>query len=289
MSPQKKATVVSTVTAFFLIVIKLTVGLMTGTVVVIASAIDSLLDMVVSIFNFFAIKTAEKPSDEKFNYGRGKIEAIAAVFEGSIITLSGVYIIYEAIKKIMDNRPTEQLDISIAVMVVSLVVTAILVSYLNRIAKKTDNLVIKSDALHYKSDLFSNGGIIISLIIIKFTSISLIDPIVSIGIAIYIMYSAYAIVKEGFMMLMDKALDNDIVENIKSIISNTSDEVTSFHHLKTRQSANIYFVDVHIVFHEKILLRDAHTVSDKIEYQIYKINPDVEWEINIHLDPRDDS
>ncbi len=100
MSPQKRATLVSSSVATLLVTIKLVLGVASGSVAVLASAIDSLLDMLVSIFNFFAIKKSEEHPDDEYHYGKGKIQAIAAVIEGTIITISGIYIIYEAIKKI---------------------------------------------------------------------------------------------------------------------------------------------------------------------------------------------
>ncbi len=288
MTLQKKATVVSSLVAFGLAVIKLIFGLISGSVAVLASAIDSLLDLGISLFNYFAIKNSEMPADDTFNYGRGKIEAIAGVIEGTVITLSGLFIFYQSIDNIIKEKVLTALDQSLIVMTISFLVTLALVLFLNYVAKKTDNLVIRSDALHYKTDLYSNGIILISLCVITFTGFFLIDSILGIVISLYIIYSAFGIIKEGVLNLMDVALDDGVVEQITSIIEN-SKNVTDYHNLRTRASGSVNFVDVHLVFNEQMLLRHAHSISDEIERKIKRIDPEREWIFNMHLDPHDDS
>ncbi len=288
MTLQKKATIVSSSVAVTLVVIKLIVGIISGSVAVLASAIDSGLDLAVSLFNLFAVTNAEKPADEKFNYGRGKIEAIAAVIEGVIITASGIYIFYEAIQKMINAEPVTHLDISIGVMLISIVVTGALVMFLNHVAKVTQSMVIKSDALHYKTDLLSNAAILVSLAVIYFTEFYLIDAILGILIAVYIVYSAFELIQEGVLVLLDVSLDDEIVRKIKDVIE-SEPGVTDYHWLKTRKAGNDYFVDVHLVFTPDISLLEAHRIGDNVEAKIKTIDPKADWMINIHLDPYDDS
>ncbi len=292
MTLQKKATLVASATAFFLIIIKLTVGIMTGTVVIIASAIDSALDFLISLFNSYAVTKSQKPMDAEYNYGRGKIEGLASMTEGLVIIASGIFIIYAAIQKLIGGEPTTQLGLSLAVMAVSIAATSSLVVFLNTVYKKTNSLIIKSDALHYKSDLYTNLGIIVSLVLIYFSNWHFIDPIVSIAIAFYIIYSALGIVKEGLEMLLDKALEHETVEKIESIIQSHIDAkeciISGYHQLKTRKSGSVNFVDVHLVFNDKVLLRDSHELADHIEERIIGIHPSESWIINIHQDPYDD-
>ncbi|MGE3592285.1 MAG: cation diffusion facilitator family transporter, partial [Arcobacter sp.] len=131
MTSQKKATVVSSSVAAVLTLIKLVIGFASGSVAVLASAVDSVLDMFVSIFNYFAISKSEKPADKTFNYGRGKIEALASVIEGTIITISGLFLLYQAVKKAILGEVSQYLDISIYVMIISLIITISLVNYIN--------------------------------------------------------------------------------------------------------------------------------------------------------------
>ncbi|NPA74244.1 MAG: cation transporter [Epsilonproteobacteria bacterium] len=288
MTLERKATIVSSTVATILILIKLTIGILSGSVSVLASAIDSVLDLIVSAFNLFAITKAEEPADEEFNYGRGKIEALAAVIEGTVITVSGLYIFYESIRKAIKKETVELLGVSIWVMIASLVLTIGLVIFLNMVAKKTNNLVIRSDALHYKTDIYSNGAILLALVLIKITGIQIIDSIFGVAIAIYIIYSAYSIIKEGVLMLLDVALDKELVEKIQDIII-SENGVTDYHFLKTRRSGKTNFVDVHVVMTPDISLVEAHNISDSIEEKIKELDKESDWSITIHLDPYDDS
>lgn len=166
----KKAVIVASLTAFTLAIIKLIGGFMTGSLTVLSSSIDSLLDFFVSIINFFAIKKSMQGDDEKYHYGYGKIEGLAALLEGLFIIASGLFITYFAIKKFLSNDDfTIDADTSLIFMIISIIFTIGIVWYLNKVAKTTNNLVIKSDALHYKTDLFTNIGIIITILVIKFT------------------------------------------------------------------------------------------------------------------------
>lgn len=288
MTLQKKATVVASSTATLLIVLKLFVGIMSGSVAVLASAIDSVLDLIVSAFNYFAITKSEQPANQKFNYGKGKIEALAGVIEGTIITISGLFIFYEAIRKAINQHEILHLDISIGVMLASLLITLLLVSFLNYVAKKTGSMVIKSDALHYKTDLLSNGAVLLSLVVVHMTNWHLVDTITGIAIAVYIIHSAYQIIKDGVYILLDAALEEEVVEHIKAIIVSEK-EISDFHYLKTRKSANTNFVDVHLVFSPGISLLRAHHAGDRIEEKIKALIPNETWVINAHLDPYDDS
>lgn len=287
MSLVKIATLVSTLTALILMIIKLTIWIISWSIAVLSSAIDSMLDMFVSVFNYFAVSNSEKNPDNEFNYGRWKIEAIAALFEWLVITLSWLYILYESVIKIINNEKIWYLWIWLVVMLVSVFVTFWLVTFLDYVAKKTNNLVIKSDSLHYKTDLYSNAWILVWLVLIYYTWINYIDWIIWIFIAIYIIYSAYTLIKKWFLLLLDIALEKEEVDKIKEIIKSQK-LVTWFHELKTRQSWNTKFVEVHIVFNPEIKLIDAHRISDHIEYTIPKIDTMHTREILVHMDPYDD-
>jgi len=288
MRIEKKATIISSTTAALLVIFKLAVGIMSGSVAVLASAIDSLLDLSVSVFNFFALHQSERVPDETFNFGRGKLEAVASVIEGTIISISGLFILYTAIDKIITPRTIQYMDASIAVMGFSIIVTALLVLFLGRVAKRSKNLVIRADALHYKTDLFSNGAILFSLIIIEFSNFQLIDPLLGIGIAAYMIYSAFPILKEGLMMLLDISLNNEEIARINAMLGRNL-QINGFHHLQTRRAGSDVFISVHLVFNDDTLLLDAHRVSDQIESMMRMLFPNDRVHPFIHIDPYDDS
>lgn len=287
MSSQKKATLVSSSVATLLVLVKLVIGIASGSVAVLASAIDSLLDMAVSLFNFFAINKSEEDPDAEYQYGKAKIEAIAAVIEGTVITVSGLYIIYAALKKLAEGTVTTLLSPSIFAMIFSIIVTYFLVQYLLSVAKKTGSLVIKADALHYKTDLWSNAAVLLALGLVSFTGLDSIDALFGLGIGIYIIYSAYGIIVEGIEILLDKSLEGDVVAKIGEIISNHP-EVTSYHWLKTRSDGTTNFVEFHMVLRPSMYLLEAHRVAEEVEDQMRALERKKRWIITPHLDPYDD-
>ena len=288
ISSEKKATIVSSSVAAVLTLLKLTVGILSGSVAVLASAVDSVLDLFVSIFNYFAISNSEKPADDQFNYGRGKIEALASVIEGTIITISGLFLLYQAIDKYLNDKVSSMGETSIIVMLISLFITIGLVAYLNAVAKKTNNMVIKADALHYKTDVWTNIAVLISLLGVYFTSYEIIDVIIGGAISIFIIYSAYELIEDGVLVLLDSSLDEETTQSITEILV-SEPKVNDYHFLKTRTAGQNNFVDVHLVFDCIITLMEAHRVSDKIEDKIEQLDKSKFWIINIHLDPYDDS
>jgi cation diffusion facilitator family transporter len=288
MRLEKKATVVSTSVAMFLVIIKMTVGILSGSIAVLASAIDSLLDLTVSIFNYFALHNAEKDPDDNFNFGRSKIEPLAAVIEGTIISLSAIFILYEALIKITHPRDMEFIGISIFIMICSIIITTLLVAYLNYVAKKTDNMVIKADALHYKTDIFSNLAVLLALTLVSISGENIIDPILGIAIGIYMIFSAMPIIKEGILMLLDAALSHDDLKKITDVM-NSQKETSNYHNLQTRESGSHIFISVHIVFNVSISLYDAHLISDKLEIKLKKLFEEKKVHVLIHMDPYDDS
>lgn len=288
MRIEKKATLISSSVAFILVTLKLTVGVISGSVAVLASAIDSLLDLVVSAFNYFALHNSDKEPDEKFNFGRRKLEPLAAVIEGTIISLSALFILYEAISKMVQGSPITHLNASLVVMIASIVITAGLVLFLNYVAGKTGNMVIKADALHYKTDLLSNGAVLASLAFISLTDYTLIDPILGVGISGYMLYSAFPLIKEGILMLLDAALDPQSVHKINKLLNSYLD-ISGHHDLRTRQSGSDIYISVHIVFSISTSLYDAHLVGDRIELALQSLFPDHTVHSLIHLDPYDDS
>lgn len=287
ISPQKKATIVSSFVAFLLVSVKLAVGILSGSVALLASAIDSLLDATVSLFNFFAIHKTEEDPTHNFQYGKGKIQGIASVIEGTLIILSGLFIIYVGVEKLITKETTKLLLPSIGVMIFSIIVTFLLVKYLLAVAKDTDNIVIKSDALHYKTDLWSNAIVLVALGLVWITDIQAIDALLGISIGIYIIYSAIGIVIEGTKILLDHAIPVEQVEEINNIL-NSHPEVTSHHWLKTRTDGSVNFVEFHMVLRPNMLLLEAHRIAEQVEDKIMALDKLKRWVITPHFDPYDD-
>ena len=156
-----------------------------------------------------------------------------------------------------------------------------------RIARETDSIVIKADALHYKTDLWSNAAVLLALVLVYLTDLDFIDAIFGLGIGVYIIYSAYEIIVEGVEILLDRALDGEIVAEIGEIISNHP-EVTSYHWLKTRTDGSTNFVEFHMVLRPNMLLLEAHRIADEVEEKIMVLEANKKWVITPHFDPYDD-
>jgi len=287
LSSERVATVVATSTATLLAIVKLIVGILSNSVAVLASAIDSILDMGISILNFFAIKKAEEHPNEVFPYGKGKIQAIAGVIEGTIITISGLFIIYEAIKKILYEKETQYLNASLGIMLFSILATWLLLRYLLKVANESGNIVIKADALHYKTDLWSNMAVVIALLITYITGWSWVDGLFGLGVGIYIVYSAYEIIQDGVMILLDSSLPSDIVAKIGEIIANHP-KVNGYHWLKTRTDGMRNYLEFHLVLNPEMTLEEAHKIAEELEHKIATLEPNRGWVITPHFDPYDD-
>lgn len=283
----KKAIIVANITAIVLVIIKSVVWIMTWSLALLSSALDSILDFFVSLFNLYVIKTSNDKDNSLYNYWKWKIQWIWAVLEWAIVWFSWISLIYFAINKIIDWWVIEKLDFSIYVMIVSIIITWALVSYLSKVAKKTNNLTVRADTLHYKTDLLTNLWIIISLVLIKVSWYMIIDSIVAIIIWVYILTSSKWIITEWYHMLMDRKLDEEVLSKVIDIITSTDKRVNSYHYLNSRKSWDDIFIDFHLVLDKDISLFDAHYIWDKIELEITNFLENAK--VLIHLDPYDDS
>ncbi|ECR2308873.1 cation transporter [Campylobacter jejuni] len=288
MSLQKKATLVASLCAIVLALVKFIIGLTSGSVAVLSSAIDSLMDFAISAFNFLALKKSSQKANENYNFGFSKIEALMGLLEGVFIVGVGVFIFYESILKIYYKEEIKDLNSSIYVMIFALVMTFFLVLFLNYVAKKTKSLIIESDALHYKTDFLTNACTFGALVLIYFTNLHIIDAIFGIVISLYTAFSAFKIIKKALAFLMDEALPKEQVDKICTLISNNP-EIISYHELKTRKTPSCNYLSVHLVFCPIISLLNAHKISDEIEEGVRKMFENEKWDIQIHLDPYDDA
>lgn len=288
---EKKAPIIATFVAFFLALVKFIVWIMSGSVALLSSAVDSLLDTWVSIFNFFAINFALEPADKEHPYGHWKMEGIAATIEWTIITLSWFYIVYESIKKIINPEPIAYINWTLLVMLISIIATWWLVYFLNYVYKKTNNIVIKGDSLHYKMDLFTNIAVIITLsVLFFFPFLAWIDWVVGLFIWLYIINEAYNLIKQWINLLLDKVLDEH--KKVKIVIEKylENKKIISYHCLKTRAwGSNDKFVEFHFVMNPKTTILESHILWDKIEEEIKMIDNQSNWHVVWHVDPYDDS
>lgn len=280
---KKKAASVSITASLILFCIKITFGLLTNSLSIIASAIDSFLDLSASVINFFSIYHSSKPADEDHKYGHEKAEAIAALFQGIIIITSSLFLVFEALKRLNKNIILDQLDKGIVVMIISLFVSFFLSRYLKAVAVKTESIALHADSFHFKTDLYTNITIITGLIIVKITGLNTLDSIITILVAAYIIYSTYEIIKNSIDVLMDRELSNDKLSIIESTIKDHSKDIKGFHKLRTRNTGSTKFIEFHLEVNKELSFIEAHDLSEEIIKELEIKIPNSE--IIVHVDP----
>ena len=266
-----------------LVIIKTVFGFLTNSVSILASAADSFLDLTASSVNYFSIRKSEEPPDHDHRFGHGKAEGLAGIFQCFVIGISSLYIIYLSIDKLIHGGDIRSVDLGIFVIAFSIVVSLILARYIKSVSKETESIALGADSLHYQVDVYTNVGIIIALIIIKFTGLTILDPIISIIIALLILWSARDIVMQSVNILMDRELPEDVVSNIEKIIMSYEPEVKSFHKLKTRNAGSIKFIEFHVVMDHKLTFVRSHDLAEEIVAEIKKQVPNSE--VTVHVDP----
>ncbi len=281
----KLASVASVITASFLIVVKLVAWYLTGSVSLLASLVDSVMDSFASVINLVAIRYALQPADEEHRFGHGKAEPLAGLAQAAFIAGSAIFLILHAIDRLRFPHQIEQIGIGIAVMVLAIVLTVVLLAIQHYVIKRTDSTAIKADSLHYKTDLLTNLSILLALYL-STLGWTWADPVFAIAVAIYIFYSAFHIGHEAFQQLMDRELPDEILEKIQATAMSHA-AVLGTHELRTRQSGHTRFVQLHLELDENLSLKQAHRIADEVELEIKVFLPGAE--VLIHQDPTDDS
>ena len=274
----------SILAAAFLILIKSGTGWLTGSIAVWASLLDSAMDIFASTINYFAVRAAARPPDDDHAYGHGKAESLAGLFQAAVITLSGLFLIREAIKRMFQPQPTQAESFGVATMLIAIIVSIALVARLRRVAKLTDSPALSADAVHFASDVWTNGGVLLALLLISLTGWNMIDPLISIAISIYILASALSVGRESVDVLMDRRLPPDVDEQVAEIVSRFRNEgVHGFHDLRTRRSGSQKFIDLHLEVDRGQTLEEAHATSVSILRTIEAEIPRAK--VQIHTDP----
>ena len=277
----KQVTYASVATAIILIIAKGIAWYLSGSVSILASLIDSLMDSFASIINLFAVRYALMPADEDHPYGHGKAEPLAGLAQASFIAGSAFFLIFNAVDRLQNPHVLTYGNAGIAVMVFSIIVTFLLVLYQRHVVRITNNLAIKADSLHYVTDLLSNFSILIALYL-TIKGYLWADAVFAILIAIYIFKSAFEIGNNSFQQLMDKKLDEGTEALILKTINETPDAL-GFHDFRTRQSGKDKFIQFHLELDDRLSLLKAHEIADGLEKKLMALIPDAE--IIIHEDP----
>ncbi|MCA1926912.1 MAG: cation diffusion facilitator family transporter [Calditerrivibrio sp.] len=271
--------------ASILAICKLVVAIYSGSLAVFSSALDSLLDILSSMVNYFALKTAETPPDENHPFGHGKFEALAAFVQSIIIFLTGAYLLWRSFQNFVNKVEISDVNASIFIMVFSVIMTMILSIILRYYAKKFNSNVILTDSMHYEIDLVTNLGVLFSLLFAKYFEFHSIDYIVSSIISIYIMVSSSRLALSVSRELLDAEISSEELERIKDILKGYGELLIDYHKIRTRRAGKTIFLDMHITICREMNLSDAHKIADSIENDLTSKIENID--VIIHIDPCD--
>jgi len=276
------ATYASVSTALLLILVKVVAWFITDSVSILATLLDSSLDVLASLVNLVAVRHALQPADEEHRFGHGKAEALAGMGQAMFIAGSAGFLLLQAVGRLIHPQEiTSGLEVGVGVMIFSIIATLALLSFQKYVIKQTNSTAIKADALHYKTDLLVNASVIVALIL-TFYGRGYFDALFGIGIAIFILYSAWEIVKESIDLLMDHELPDEEREKIRQLVINHPGTL-GLHDLRTRRSGTRIFIQFHLELDSTLSLLAAHEIADHVENELVKLFVDAE--VIIHEDP----
>jgi len=289
---KKKARValLSVISNSILVAMKLLIGLLIGSVSVISEAIHSGVDLVAAGIALFAVKKAAKPADTRHPFGHGKIENISGTIEAMLIFIAAVWIIFEAVRKIISPEPMESVGWGIIVMMISATANYFVSGMLFKVGRETDSVALQADGWHLRTDVYTSTGVMVALAVIFFGGIFIpganlhwMDPAAAIFVALLILKAAYDLTKKAAVDLIDTSLPAGEQRIIRQSILNQSDNIIGFHDLRTRKAGSERFVEMHLVVDSWLSVERSHKITDDISDEIRNALP--ETDVTIHVEP----
>jgi cation diffusion facilitator family transporter len=264
-----------------LIAMKLAVGLISGSVSIISEAIHSSMDLMAAVIAFFSVKVSDNPPDSRHPYGHGKVENISGVIEALLIFVAAIWIIAEAIKKLLGEKiELDSIAIGSAVMLISAIVNTIVSRKLYIVARATKSVALEADALHLKTDVYTSLGVAVGLVLILITGINWLDPMIAILVALFIIRESYVLLKRAFTPLLDESWENEEIDDLEKTLN---DLHVNYHELRTRIAGNYRFIDLHIDMPKDLSVEDAHKYCDMIEQELTTKFENLN--VTIHVEP----
>ncbi|MFB3925632.1 MAG: cation diffusion facilitator family transporter [Syntrophales bacterium] len=289
---KKQAAGLSVVSNSLLTILKLLVGVISGSMSIIAEAAHSGFDLLASLVAFLSVRASDRPADLEHPYGHSKIENVSGVIESALIFLVALWIIMEAVQKMRGHALVSYLPVGIAVMLVSLGVNIVVSRILYRIARQTRSIALEADAAHLHSDVLTSGGVILMLAVIWLAqffwkvNLSFLDPFFSVMLALFILRLAWDLLRKSYPSLMDERANPALEEKINRLIKEFCTDCYLFHKLRTRQSGSKVHIDFHLQLTPDTPLERAHLLSHDL---IKKIKDEIpESEVIIHIEPIED-
>ncbi|EKO3575438.1 CDF family cation-efflux transporter FieF [Vibrio metschnikovii] len=271
----------ATIVASGLLIVKIAAWWVTGSVSLLASVVDSLLDIAASVVNLIVIRYALQPADREHTFGHGKAESLAALAQAMFISGSACFLLLNGVERFFRPHELQSPEYGIYVSVFALLVTFGLVSFQRYVVKKTNSQAIAADSLHYQTDLYMNAAIILALGL-SWLGFKQADAIFAIGIGLYILYSAIGMAYQAVQTLLDRKLPDDELAQIRAACLSVNG-VLGVHQLRTRMAGPVRFIQLHLELDDHIPLIEAHRISDQVEEKLRHLFPGAD--VIIHQDP----
>ncbi len=278
----RRATYAAVATASILVVVKLGAWVVTDSVSLLSTLVDSVLDVAASLVNMMAVRHALTPADREHRFGHGKLEPLAALGQSAFVGGSALFLVISAGQRFIAPRPVQQGEFGILVMLVSIAATLVLVAYQRSVIRRTRSLAIRADSLHYVGDVLVNAAVVVALLLWMEFGWTWIDPAFGLVIAAYILTTAARIARGALDMLMDRELPDADRARIVEIVRQHP-QVLGMHDLRTRASGPQSFIQLHLELDGRMNLRQANVIADTIETELRTTFPDAE--VIIHQDP----
>jgi cation diffusion facilitator family transporter len=263
-----------------LVLFKLAVGLVTGSVSVLSEAVHSGVDLIAAGIAYFSVRASEVPADEWHPYGHGKIENVSGVAEALLIFGASGLILYQAFLKFRSPQPVEHHSLAIAVMVVSVVTNWAVSRYLFRVAGETESVALEADAHHLSVDVYTSLGV--GLVVGAATGWTFLDPVIAVGVALFIVRIAWNLTREAGAPLLDQRLPPEEIQRIQDILDSDT-RVLGYHKVRARRSGAVRHVDLHLQLDPELTLQEAHRVAEEVEDEIRNAFPAVH--VITHVEP----
>lgn len=268
-----------------LVILKLTAGLLMMSVGVISEALHSGIDLVAALVARFSVKKAAMPADHDHRFGHGKFENLSGFFEGALIFVAAGVIIYEASRRLFDPTDVRMVAAGMAVMAVSAVLNLFVSRRLMEVAKRTDSLALEADALHLRTDVWTSIGVFAALGLILVTGERIIDPVIALVVAVFIVRAAFDVTRRSTYGLLDTSLPEAEMLAIERIMNQHADRYVDFHRLRARKTGSERQIDLHLTVPSDLSVEDGHGLAEQLEQEIKRALP--RTTTVIHVEPCD--
>ncbi|WP_020675924.1 cation diffusion facilitator family transporter [Geopsychrobacter electrodiphilus] len=282
-NPKVRAATVSITSAVLLALIKVVFALTSGSMAVMASAVDSLLDIVMSGVNLLAIRHAEQPADDCHPFGHGKFETLATMFQALVIMGTGGWIVYEAGNRLYTGQQNLNVDQGIGILAFGTLAAWGISTYLKKAAVRTDSSALAADSLHFRMDIFSNLGLLFGMLLIRIFHLPWLDPTLSILVAAYILSEAFKLFRHALRDILDHELPDEIKTQVREVIIDQNLPLAGYHNLRTRRAGSRKIMDFHLEVCQHMSVKEAHDIADQLEKGIE--DRILGADVTIHVEP----